>query len=82
MVAVMLGGRALLNRIPGLFASLGGLHQGFGVLLVVFSVGMFFGLDRELQTWFVENNSGYLQWMFSLEETRGVQKEVQELQGQ
>lgn len=82
MVAVMLGGRALLNRVPGLFDALGGLQRSFGVLLVVFGAGMFLGWDRQLQTWFVENNSGYLNWIFSLEDARGVQDGLQDLQKQ
>jgi cytochrome c biogenesis protein CcdA len=59
MLAVMLGGRKLLGRIPGLMNNLSGIQRGFGVVMVLFAVGFFFGLDRSLQAWLFATFPGY-----------------------
>jgi cytochrome c-type biogenesis protein len=59
MLAVMLGGRKLLNRVPLLMQNLGRVQQGFGVVLVVFAIGIGFGYDRAFQSWFLDTFPGY-----------------------
>jgi cytochrome c-type biogenesis protein len=59
MLAVMLGGRKLLGRIPALMQNLGRVQQGFGVVLVIFAVGIGFGYDRAFQSWFLDTFPGY-----------------------
>lgn len=75
MLAVMLGGRRLLHR-PALLGRLGGLQQVFGAVLVVFAVGMAFGVDRQVQTLLVERLPALQQLTF-LEETDAVQQQLQ-----
>ncbi len=75
MLAVMLGGRRLLHR-PALLGRLGGLQQVFGAVLVVFAVGMVFGVDRQVQTLLVERLPALQQLTF-LEETDAVQRQLQ-----
>ena len=54
MLLVMLGGRSFLNRIPWLMHNLAQIQRGFGVLLVVFALGIGLNLDRKLQSWFLD----------------------------
>ena len=75
MLGVMWGGRRLLHR-PALLSRLGGIQQAFGVVLVVFAVGMAFGVDRRAQTALV-NAVPALQNLTFLEETAAVQTELE-----
>ncbi|WP_221090260.1 cytochrome c biogenesis CcdA family protein [Deinococcus aquaedulcis] len=75
MLGVMWGGRRLLHR-PALLGRLNGLQQAFGVVLVLFAAGMVFGLDRQVQTVLVERLPA-LQRLTFLEETAGVQRELE-----
>ncbi len=53
MLAVMAGGRALLERVPGLKRNAGRIQQGFGVLMIVVAVSIALGLDRRFQAAFL-----------------------------
>ncbi|WP_412026865.1 cytochrome c biogenesis CcdA family protein [Deinococcus yunweiensis] len=75
MLGVMWGGRRLLHR-PALLNRLSGIQQAFGVVLVVFAVGMVFGVDRRAQTVLVDSIPA-LQNLTFLEETDAVQTELE-----
>jgi len=49
MLAVMLGGRALLARVPALTKNTANIQKGFGVLMLVMAVAIGFGWDRRFQ---------------------------------
>jgi len=49
MLAIMLGGRSLLARVPALGRAAAGIQRGFGVLLIVLGIGLAFGVDRSFQ---------------------------------
>ena len=74
MLAVMLGGQRL-SRLPTLTRNLERLQQVFGAVLVLFAVGMVFGLDRTVQTYIVEHVP-YAQQLTFLENTPAVQREL------
>jgi cytochrome c-type biogenesis protein len=74
MFAVMLGGQRL-SRLPALSRNLERLQQVFGSVLVLFALGMVFGLDRTVQTYIVEHVP-YVQGLTSLENAPAVQKEL------
>ena len=50
MLAVMIGGRTLLNRIPGLKRNMANIQKAFGVLMIVVGVAIAVGWDRQVQT--------------------------------
>lgn len=75
MLGVMWGGRRLLHR-PALLNRMGRIQQAFGVVLVLFAVGMVFGVDRRIQTALVENVPALQQLTF-LEETPAVQRQIE-----
>lgn len=74
MLAVMLGGQRL-GRLPVLSRNLERLQQVFGAVLVLFALGMMFGLDRAAQTYIVEHVP-YTQQLTFLEDAPAVQREL------
>lgn len=68
MLAIMIGGRKLLNRVPWLLGNLNRIQRGFGVVLIVFAVGIGFNLDRGFQTWVLDTFPAYAAAITSLEE--------------
>ncbi|HUI70326.1 MAG TPA: cytochrome c biogenesis protein DipZ [Spirochaetia bacterium] len=49
MLAVMLGGRALLAKVPALTRNTANIQKGFGVLMIAMSVAIGLGWDRRFQ---------------------------------
>lgn len=74
MFGVMLGGRKFLHR-PALMNRLTSIQQTFGVILVLFAVGMVFGVDRMAQTFLVEQLP-FLENLTFLEENASVQEQI------
>lgn len=68
MLAIMTGGRKLLNRVPWLLGNLNRIQRGFGVVLIVFALGIGFNLDRRFQTWVLDTFPAYAAAITSLEE--------------
>lgn len=59
MLAVMLGGRALLNRVPGLTRNMAKIQKWFGVVMIVLGVAIGFGWDRQFQNAVLRVFPGY-----------------------
>ena len=68
MLAIMVGGRKLLNRVPWLLGNLNRIQRGFGVVLIVFALGIGFNMDRRFQTWVLDTFPAYAAAITSLEE--------------
>ena len=68
MLAVMLGGRGALARVPWLMNNLGTVQRGFGAVMVVFAIGIFFNVDRNVQTWFLDTFPAYAETLTKFEE--------------
>jgi cytochrome c biogenesis protein CcdA/thiol-disulfide isomerase/thioredoxin len=51
MFLIMLTGRKLFLKFPHLLNKTSGIQKGFGVLMILLSIGLFFNLDRSFQTW-------------------------------
>ena len=50
MLAIMLGGRALIARVPGLSKNAGAIQRVFGVVMILMGVALAFQWDRQVQT--------------------------------
>ena len=68
MLAIMVGGRKLLNRVRWLLGNLNRIQRGFGVMLIVFAVGIGFNLDRRFQAWDLDSFPTYAAAITSLED--------------
>ena len=67
MLSIMLGGRKLLTRVSWLMSNLTRVQTVFGVVLVVFAIGMGFNVDRAFQTWVLDTFPGYTDFLTSIE---------------
>jgi cytochrome c biogenesis protein CcdA/thiol-disulfide isomerase/thioredoxin len=50
MLAVMLGGRALIARVPALARNAGKIQRVFGAVMILMGVALIFQWDRQIQT--------------------------------
>ena len=72
MLAVMLGGRALLNRVPTLARNAGKIQRGFGVLMILVGVAIGFGWDHRFQAVVLSVFPNYGTGLTALEQTAPV----------
>jgi len=50
MLAIMVGGRALLKKSPAIMQHIGGIQRVFGILMIAVGAAIGFGWDRQFQT--------------------------------
>jgi cytochrome c biogenesis protein CcdA/thiol-disulfide isomerase/thioredoxin len=73
MLGVMLGGRALLNKVPALTRNAGRIQKVFGALMIVIGVAIGLGWDRQFQTFVLRALPGYGTGLTAIEKTAPVQ---------
>jgi cytochrome c biogenesis protein CcdA/thiol-disulfide isomerase/thioredoxin len=73
MLAIMLGGRALLNRVPALTRNAGNIQKGFGVLMILVGVAIGLGWDRQFQATILRAFPNYGTGLTALEKAPPVQ---------
>jgi len=73
MLGVMLGGRALLNRVPALTRNAARIQQVFGVLMIVVGVAIGLGWDRRFQAAVLAAFPNYGSGLTALEKVQPVQ---------
>jgi cytochrome c biogenesis protein CcdA/thiol-disulfide isomerase/thioredoxin len=72
MLGVMLGGRALLARVPALTRNAARIQQGFGALMIVVAVAVAAGWDRQFQAAVLRAFPGYGTGLTALEQAPTV----------
>src|SRR5208337_1498654 len=72
MLGVMLGGRALLNKVPALTRNAGNIQKVFGALMIVIGVAIGLGWDRQFQTFILRALPGYGSGLTAIEKTAPV----------
>ncbi len=50
MLAIMAGGRGLINKFPALLKNSAKIQRGFGIIMILAGLSIGFGLDRQFQT--------------------------------
>ncbi|MGA2480425.1 MAG: cytochrome c biogenesis protein DipZ [Spirochaetia bacterium] len=73
MLGVMLGGRALLNKVPALTRNAGNIQKGFGVLMILVGVAIGFGWDRQFQAAVLRAFPNYGSGLTAIEKVKPVQ---------
>jgi thiol-disulfide isomerase/thioredoxin len=81
MLAIMLGGRRLLQRAPWLLSRAGQIQRGFGVVMILIAVALQFNLDRKFQTWVLETFPAYGTGLTQLEDNDVVRRRLDALEG-
>ncbi len=80
MFAVMLGGRALLTRVPALTRNSANIQKGFGVLMIAMAVVIGLGWDRRFQTAVLSAFPNYGTGLTAIEKAPSVSSALKALQ--
>ena len=80
MLAVMLGGRALLTRVPALTRNAANIQKGFGVLMIVMGVAIGLGWDRQFQTAILRAFPNYGSGLTAIEKAPSVRVALKTLE--
>lgn len=79
MIAIMYGGRTLLNRLPFLTQNATKIQKAFGVLMIITAIGIFFNIDRKFQAYILEKFPQYGVGLTKLEDNALVKEQLNKL---
>jgi len=79
MLAIMYGGRQLLNRTPWLTSNLGNIQKGFGVVMIITAGLILFNVDRGIQSYLLEKFPNYGSGLTSLEDNSIVRDSLDKI---
>ncbi len=72
MLAIVYGGRNLLNKVPWLLKNTVNIQKVFGILMILTSLAIFFNFDRKFQTYILEKFPNYGVGLTSFEDNETV----------
>lgn len=81
MIAIMYGGRDLLNRLPVITKHTETIQKGFGVLMILIAIAIFFNFDRAFQTFILEKFPSYGVGLTKIEDNNQVKNALNKLRG-
>jgi thiol-disulfide isomerase/thioredoxin len=79
MLLIILGGRELLHRVPWLLRNAGNIQKAFGVLMIIFAVGLYFNIDRSFEVYILEKFPNYGAGLTQIENTSAVKEQLGKL---
>jgi cytochrome c biogenesis protein CcdA/thiol-disulfide isomerase/thioredoxin len=79
MFLIMIGGRGLLNKVPGLLSNTIKIQKGFGIIMVLFAIGIFFHLDTNFEAFIASSKYGLN--LTNLENNQAVKNQLNSLKG-
>ena len=79
MLAIMYGGRGLLQKVPWLLPNTEKIQKAFGILMIITAIGIFFNVDRKFQTYILETFPQYGTGLTKLEDNDAVKKQLDKL---
>ncbi|HEX7017992.1 MAG TPA: cytochrome c biogenesis protein DipZ [Patescibacteria group bacterium] len=79
MLFITYTGRQLFQRVPWLLANTKKIQQGFGVIMVLMAIGLFFNIDRNFQTYILEKFPSYGAGLTALEDNEQVRRQLDSL---
>ncbi len=80
MLAIMVFGRNLFTKIPWLLPNTLKIQKGFGMLMILVALGIFFNFDRKFQSYVLEKFPSYGTGLTKIEDTDLVKNQLQNLQ--
>jgi cytochrome c biogenesis protein CcdA/thiol-disulfide isomerase/thioredoxin len=78
MLVIMLGGRALLNRVPALTRNAAKIQKGFGVVMILVGVAIALGWDRQFQATVLRAFPRYGTGLTAIEEAAPVRSALRQ----
>ncbi|MDP3964980.1 MAG: cytochrome c biogenesis CcdA family protein, partial [bacterium] len=79
MLAIMFGGRALLQKAPWLMRNTGKIQKAFGILMIITAIGIFYNVDRTFQSYILDKFPNYGVGLTSFEDNEAVKENLQSL---
>ena len=79
MLAIVYGGRNLLNKVPWLTRNTVNIQKGFGILMILTAMAIFFNIDRKFQTYILDKFPNYGTGLVSLEDNEIVRRALDTL---
>lgn len=79
MFFIMYGGKSLLNKIPQLMLNAEKIQKGFGIVMILVAVAIFFNLDRNFEAFVASTNYGAD--LTNLENNQAVRNQLNLLKG-
>lgn len=82
MFAIMIGGRQLLQKVPWLLSNTANIQKGFGVVMIVTAIAIFFNLDRQFQTYILKTFPQYGVGLTQFEDNATIKEELKKINQQ
>ncbi len=79
MLLIMYGGRGLLQKVPWLLPNTEKIQKGFGILMILTAVGIFFNIDRRFQTYILTTFPQYGTGLTQFEDNDLVKNQLDNL---
>ncbi|MFZ2206109.1 MAG: cytochrome c biogenesis protein DipZ [Microgenomates group bacterium] len=79
MFFIMIGGQTMLRNIPWLLANTTYIQKAFGILMIVTAIGIFYNVDRTLQTYILTKFPQYGVGLTKFEDNESVQMELKKV---
>ena len=81
MLAIVYGGRNLLNKVPWLTRNTVKIQKAFGVLMILTALAIFFNIDRKFQTFILDKFPNYGTGLTSFEDNETIRRALDRLDG-
>lgn len=81
MLAIVWGGRNLLNKIPWLLTNTVKIQRIFGIMMILTAMAIYFNYDRAFQTYILDKFPSYGTGLTSFEDNIYVNSELKNLKG-
>lgn len=79
MLLIMIGGQRMLQKVPWLLANTSKIQKIFGILMIITAVGIFYNVDRTLQTYILNTFPQYGVGLTKFEDNKSVQTELKKI---
>ncbi|PIR54949.1 hypothetical protein COU74_04395 [Candidatus Peregrinibacteria bacterium CG10_big_fil_rev_8_21_14_0_10_36_19] len=76
MLAILYGGRGLIQKVPSLLNNLSKIQKVFGVLMILTALAINFNYDRKFQTYILEKFPNYGAGLTNFENTDLIRKQL------
>ena len=81
MLAIVYGGRNLLNKVPWLLGNTGKIQKVFGLLMILTAIAIYFNYDRAFQAYVLDKFPNYGTGLTSLEDNEAVNSVLDQFKG-
>lgn len=81
MFLIMLGGQKMLHKVPWLLTHTAAIQKGFGVIMILTAIGIFYNIDRSFQTYILKTFPQYGVGLTQFEEVDAVRERLNQING-